>query len=266
MANNLDWLNASPTLFVQSQGESCEKFFANFFKNRRHFVLRVTGGCGNMTPEYYPGIERLTEALAGDENSPRFKGFCLFGGTRMIRKDDPTQVVQGITEALPPLKDRNPDAAVLGVVVKAGAMRNTAHGLVVAAGEKDPYVTIIHPGQHSTLLLQPSADKPNQEKEVDWNAEWLRCLEICEAQAANHWDGLLVVYNGGGITANELNAWAELGLTKPFYRVLLVKGSGGRADEYARNEVFLAAHPNVHVCDNTVESMRAKLSELGAIV
>lgn len=34
------WLEASPTLFVQSEGQSCEKFLANFFRNVRHFVLR----------------------------------------------------------------------------------------------------------------------------------------------------------------------------------------------------------------------------------
>ena len=95
------WLDASPTLFVQSEGQSCERFFANFFRNTRHFVLRGTGGCGNMTPEYYHGITKLQEALGGDPNvpgSPKFSGFCLFGGTRMILKDDPSSVVPGITE------------------------------------------------------------------------------------------------------------------------------------------------------------------------
>lgn len=260
MAND-SWLKASPTLFVQSDGESCEQFFANFFANARHFVLRATGGCGNMTPEYYPGIDRLREALTGGENLPRFKGFCMFGGTRMILRDDPTTVVPGITEAFPPLVAANPDARVLGVVVKAGKLKNTPHGLVVSEEAGKPFVTIIHPHQHSTLLLQPTVDR-----QADWNLEWKRCLEIIQSQAQLRWQGLLTVYNGGGVTANELNAWAELGLHDPFYRVLLVRGSGGTADKYATNEDFLAAHPHVHVCDNTVESMREKLLELGAIV
>lgn len=256
-----DWLSAAPTLFVQSEGESCEKFFANFFKNTRHFVLRATGGCGNMTPEHYDGIDKLREALAGSRAAPKFKGFVLFGGTRMILKDDPTTVVPGITEAFPPLRKTNPDARILGVLVKAGQLRTTRYGIVVSEESDKPYATIVHPTQHSVLLMQPTADRS-----ADWNAEWLRCLEICEAQAANHWDGLLVAYNGGGVTENEVKAWAELGLTKPFYRVLLVKGSGGTADKYANNEKFLEAHPNVHVCDNDVAAMRVKLLELGALV
>jgi len=57
-----------------------------------------------------------------------------------------------------------------------------------------------------------------------------------------------------------------LGKSDPFWRVLLINGSGRKADEYARDEEFLAEHPTVHVCDNTVEDMRLKLTELGAIV
>ncbi len=258
------WLHASPTLFVQSDGQSCELFFANFFRNTRHFVLRGTGGCGNMKPEFHSGIERFREALAGDPKdpkSPRFSGFCLFGGTRMIRKDNPEVVVPGITEAFPPLVDSCPGARVLGVVVKAGHLKTTAHGIVVSVGDEDPYATIIHPSQHSVLLLQPTVDK-----KADWDAEWKRCIEICQSHAANNWDGLLTVYNGGGVTERELLCWAENGLTNPFYRIMLVRGSGGAADKYALNEAFLKAHPHVHVCDNTVESMRSKLLELGAIV
>ena len=258
------WLDASPTLFVQSEGQSCDRFFANFFRNTRHFVLRGTGGCGNMTPEYYHGITKLQEALGGDPNvpgSPKFSGFCLFGGTRMILKDDPSSVVPGITEAFPVLYERCPDARILGVVVKAGHLKTTPHGIVVSDEGTKPFCTIIHPEQHSVLLLQPNVDQ-----KADWNAEWKRCLEICESHAANNWDALLTVYNGGGVTEAELLCWAELGLTNPFYRVLLVRGSGGSADKYALNEAFLKAHPHVHVCDNEVESMRSKLLELGAIV
>lgn len=258
-----DWLSASPTLFVQSEGQSCEKFFSNFFADTDHFLLRGTGGCGNMTPEYYSVITNLTEALGGnpqDSSSKKFNGFCLFGGTRMIRKDDPTKVVQGITESFPPLKDRCPRARILGVVVKAGILRNTPYGMIVSEGKDDPYVTIVHPQQHSVLLLQPTVDR-----QADWIAEWMRVAEICKAQAANRWQGLLTVGNGGGVTENELLYWAEAGLEDPFYRVLLVRGSGGRADKFAENQKFLDAHPHVHVCRNDVSNMRDKLEELGAI-
>lgn len=258
-----NWLTNSPTLFVQSEGQSCESFFANFFRDSRHFVLRGTGGCGNMKPEYYHGLAKLQEALGGEPgnpDSPRFNGFCLFGGTRMISKDDPEVVVPGITEVFPGLVDSCPNARVLGVVVKAGHLQTTPHGIVVSNSDADPYATIIHPQQHSVLLLQPNVDR-----KADWDAEWQRCLDICASHEANNWDALLTVYNGGGVSERELLHWAELGETRPFYRVLLVRGSGGTADKYANNEAFLKAHPHVHVCDNEVESMRAKLLELGAI-
>jgi hypothetical protein len=266
------WLESSPTLFVQSEGQSCEKFLANFFRNVRHFVLRGTGGCGNMKPEYYFGLENLKLALGGDldvpESAPlddtrraKFEGFCLFGGTRMIGKADPSQIYLGITEVFPALSARCPDARILGVVAKAGHLRTTPHGTIVSHSDADPYVTIIHPVQHSVLLLQPTVDKL-----ANWDSEYQRCIDICEAPAKNNWPGLLIAYNGGGVTAREISAWAQLGRKDPFYRVLLVKDSGGTAGEFACDQNFLDEHPHVHVCENTVESMRAKLLELGAIV
>jgi len=257
-------MDASPTLFVQSEGQSCEKFLANFFRNVRHFVLRGTGGCGNMKPEFYYGLENLKLALGGDpsdEDSPKFEGFCLFGGTRMIGKEDPSQIFLGITEVFPALAERCPDARILGVVAKAGHLRTTPHGTIVSMGEKDPYVTIIHPVQHSVLLLQPTVDKL-----ANWDSEYQRCIDICDAPSKNHWPGLLIAYNGGSVTAREISAWAQLGRKDPFYRVLLVKNSGGTAGEFACDQDFLDEHPHVHVCDNTVDSMRTKLLELGAIV
>jgi hypothetical protein len=259
-----NWLEASPTLFVQSEGQSCEKFLANFFRNVRHFVLRATGGCGNMKPEYYYGLENLKLALGGDPavaSSPRFEGFCLFGGTRMIGKADPSQVYLGITEVFPALAERCPDARILGVVAKAGHLRTTPYGTIVSHSENDPYVTIIHPVQHSVLLLQPTVDKL-----ANWDSEYQRCIDICEAPAKNNWPGLLLAYNGGSVTAREIAAWAQLGRRDPFYRVLLVKDSGGTSGEFACDQDFLDEHPHVHVCENTVDSMRAKLLELGAIV
>ena len=36
-----------------------------------------------------------SEASEGDSSHPRFSGFCLFGGTRMVSKADPSVVVPG---------------------------------------------------------------------------------------------------------------------------------------------------------------------------
>jgi hypothetical protein len=61
-----------------------------------------------MTPSDAVGLANLQEALSGkkpgeqgDSQHPKFAGFCLFGGTRMVRKDDPTVIVPGVTEVPP---------------------------------------------------------------------------------------------------------------------------------------------------------------------
>ena len=91
------------------------------------------------------------------------------------------------------------------------------------------------------------------------------CVNICDALRNLQWQGLLTVYNGGPVAERDIQRWAALGKTDPFWRVLLIKGSGRKADEYANDQEFLHEHPSVHVCDNTVEDMRRKLLELGAI-
>jgi len=200
----------------------------NFARNiQRHFVMRLTGGCGLMTPEDAVGLGNLQEALSGksptesgDAQHPRFQGFCLFGGTRMIRKDDPSVIVPGITEVPPAISAFCPDAAMLGVVAKVGHMRYTPHGLVVHGEGSSDYVTIVHPTQTSTVVLQPSADSL-----ASWDDEAKECINICDALRHLQWQSLLTVYNGGGVTEREIKRWAMLGKIDPFWRVLLIKGS-----------------------------------------
>lgn len=273
MYSKPSWLSASPSLYVQSDGQSCERFFANFFANTRHFVLRATGGCAGLEEKYYSGLETLGQVLAGLPQSdkhdpsqqtkcqPRFSGFCLFGGTRMILKDAPEKYLPGITEVFPPLSKLCQEARILGIVAKAGHLATTPYGLVVADQPDKDFVTIIHPEQHSVLLLQPNVDS-----KADWLCEWKRCLEICQAHASNHWQGLLLVYNGGTVTEAELLAWVELGLANDFYRVLLVQDSGGCADKYANSDAFLKAHKNVSICGNDYRSMQETLLQLQAII
>src|ERR1700679_438075 len=63
MANFLD--NA-PSLFIQTGEDKSQLFGMNFARNiQRHFVMRLTGGCGLMTPEDAVGLANLQEALSG---------------------------------------------------------------------------------------------------------------------------------------------------------------------------------------------------------
>lgn len=255
----------TPSLFIQTGEDKSQLFGLNFARDCRHFVMRGTGGCGLMSESDAVGMRNLRLALSGqsDDGSTheRFSGYCLFGGTRMVRKDDPTFIVPGITEVFPAISKYCTDSALLGVIVKAGHLRYTPYGLVVHDEPDNDYITIVHPTQTSSVILQPSSDST-----ASWDDEWKECVRICDSLRQANWKGLLLAYNGGGVTDREVRTWAKLGKTDPFWQVLLVKGSGRKCDELAGDEEFLAEHPTVHVCENNVESMRQKLLELGALV
>ncbi|MBY0359699.1 MAG: hypothetical protein K2W82_16980 [Candidatus Obscuribacterales bacterium] len=257
----------SPTLFVQTGDDKSQLFGFNFLRNvKDRFILRLTGGCGLMEPSDAIGLQNLTNALTGWTASgpPRnpFAGFCLFGGSRMVYKDDPAKIVPGITEVAPALSKYCPHCVTLGVIVKSGHMRYTPHGILISSEPNKPYATIIHPEQTSCAILQPSVDS-----KAPWEDEWKECLRICSEvkETPGDWRGLLVVYNGGMYAKQETLAWAKMSKIDPFWRVLLVKGSGRIADELANDADFLAEHSGVHVCRNNVDHMREKLLELGAL-
>lgn len=259
----------SATLFVQSGPDKSQLFGMNFLRRVQHpFIMRLTGGCGKLEPHHYLGLQYLVDALSGRSDDglllPHFSGFCLFGGTRMVRKDDPTQVIPGITEVAPQVTKYRPDCISLGITVKTGHMRyNTPYGIVISQEPGLPWCTIAHPHQTSCTILQPGSDT-----NAMWADEWKECIRICDAVKSipGEWQNLLVVYNGGENTRNEVLSCAKLSQFDPFWRILLINGSGRVADELAGNREFLAEYPAVHVCDNNVDSMRAKFLELGALV
>lgn len=259
------FLDSASSLYISTGRQSCNKFLSKFLNLKiRPYVLRVTGGC-LMEEEYSRKLVNLQNALSGRGKSdiPRFAGFCLFGGTRMIYRESPRKFVRGITEVVPPLSKYCWQAQSLGIVAKVGDLKHSPpHGLIVSPTDpSDPHVTIIHPLQDSVMIVQPSADH-----HASWVDEYKECIDIMDYLRAGAWQGLMIVYNGGSVVAEEIEAWAENGLRDPFWRVLLVRGSGRSADKYAGNEQFLADHPTVSVCDNTEKDIRRALIELGALI
>ncbi len=259
-------LDNAPTLYIQTGKEQSALFAMNFARDVRHFVLRITGGCGLMSPEDALGLANLENALKGGSREesplPRFSGFGLFGGTRMLSKSDPSQVVPGVTEVLPAITGNCPGAVFLGVIAKVGQLKYTSLGVVIHDEPDAQYFTIIHPTQHSIVLLQPTPDA-----RASWEDEFRECIRFCHELRMLDWQSLLLVYNGGGVVEKEILAWAKLGRLDPDkWKVLLVNGSGRKADEYANNKKFLSHHPTVHVCQNTEQSIREKLTELGALI
>ncbi len=258
----------APSLFIQSAWDKSQLFGMNAARDIRHFVLRGTGGCGLMKPEDAIGLRNLEFALSGrdlkdgKQRHERFSGLGLFGGTRMIRRDNPKVIVPGITEVFPAIEPWCPNSAFCGVLAKVNHLKFSPHGLVMHNNPSEDYVTIVHPNQTSCVLLQPSADTV-----ATWDDEFKECVRIVDSlRETGDWKALLTAYNGGGVTEKEIRTWAKLGKQNPFWQVLIVNGSGRKSDELANDKEFLAEHPTVHVCENDVEDMRAKLLELGALV
>ncbi|MGH9548474.1 MAG: hypothetical protein ACRD3W_03825, partial [Terriglobales bacterium] len=196
------FLQELPTLFIQTGKEQSALFAMNFARDVRHFVLRLTGGCGLMSAEHAQGLKNLTDALSGrdGEDQPCFSGFGLFGGTRMLRKSDLQTVVPGVTEVLPEIRPNCPDAAVLGVVAKVADLKYAANiGVVVSETPDDDFFTILHPTQKSVLLLQPTADA-----KAIWDDEFKECVRFCDELQKLDWSSLLVVYNGGNTVRKEI--------------------------------------------------------------
>lgn len=262
------------SLFFQS-GKDRSIDFALTFSERiaRAFVLRLTGGCANMTAADGIGMANLTNALAGRGKRgaalPRFAGFAMFGGTRMVSIHDPRQVIPGITEIFPSIAAECPGTVMLGIVPGfRQILRSRQPGLeremILSVEPAKNHITIVHPHLDSVLFLQPPADI--DESKI-WDEEFKECYKYIRTLHERKWQSLLVVYNGGGATKREVELWAEWSLREPGrWPVLLVRESGRTADEFAANEAFLAAHPDVHVAANSVEAINDKLYELGAVV
>lgn len=242
----------APFLYIQGKGDESTKVALHLTQAPEKMVVRLTGGCGFMLPEDAHGFETLfVEAFDG------YRGAFLFGGTRMLRRDDPQVIVSGITEVPPLIRELCPDAKVLGVVPRTGDnLRPTEHGLVVADDPQESYFTIIHPNQDVVVVLQESVDRG-----VLWDAEYQECMRMTELlRTFAGFRSLLVSWNGGGVTEKEIVATAARG-----WPVLLIAGSGRKTDAYANDPAFLAAHPNVVVADRTTMSIRNELIRTGAL-
>lgn len=243
--------NIIPSLFVKNQGDQSVKIALKLTTARERVVVRLTGGCGYMSVEDARDFLSLfANAFSG------FAGAMLFGGTRMIEKQNPSSVVPGITEIPSHIREQCPHMVSLGVVPRTSDIKITEHGLVVSESDVDDYRTIIHPNQDMCLLVQVSPDQP-----AIWDAEFEECMQITkDLREFADFKSLLIVYNGGGVTERELLATAKRG-----WPILLIRGSGRKADEYASNQVFLETHPNVRVAEKDSADIRQHLISFGIL-
>ena len=222
----------------------------------RHFILRLTGGCGYMDPiDGKRNIDFLTETLSG------FGGVLLHGGTRIYQfhpENESYEVFPTILEVPPVLWEKNHDLRSVGIVPKMKVVEyHPELGLIVSKDDEHNQITTIHPNLDACLIIQRNVDQ-----KLYWDAEWQECERIISAYLEHGGDykTMLISSNGGETTKKEIERWA----TDLKWPVLLIKGSGRVTDELARNRAWLRKHPTVSICSSVSEA-RDILTKIGAL-
>lgn len=242
----------TPSLWFHRQGELSSRVALELTRARDRCMVRFTGGCGHMSSDDAAGLNDLfVRAFAG------FGGVLLFGGTRMVQRDDHRVLVPGITEIPARIGEQCPECVILGVIPIATKVSVSMDlGLVVADNEIEPYVTIVHPQQQHCVAIQIAPDH-----NAIWDAEYQECMRITDHfREFAGWTSLLVCYNGGSVTERELLATANRG-----WPVLLIEGSGRTTDRYVNDHAFLGLHPNVRVVARDADAIRQILQGDGVV-
>jgi hypothetical protein len=252
----------APRVIPWSPRFPLDAIFAALGAVRKHVLVRITGGCADMTPEDAQGVLELFQAAFSG-----FEGAILIGGTRMIYGKDPDSVLFGITEVGPAIRRDNPDSFVLGVVPRCDDFGYDTEVPILTVKQDESITetqnkrdqgltTIVHPDQD----LVVAAITPLTKDEI-WDDEVEFCRYVTKTLVDNgRWQSLLVAYNGGGTTEREIRATAGRG-----WPVLIVQGSGRKCDELAADAGFLQKYPNVMVCQRDALSMRGALERLDVV-
>jgi len=233
-----------PPFFVANKGEHSSKVALILSTAKQRAVVRITGGCGEMSADDASGLYNL---FAEAFTQSGFQGAMLYGGTRMLMRHDPSVILPGITEIVPHIaKDNN--IVPFGVIPRTCDLAfDDKYGFVVSNEPGHDFFTVVHPEQKEFLIVQKSVDEP-----ATWDTEWEECLNIiADMRKYGQWKSLLTCYNGGGVTERELREHARRG-----WPVIIVAGSGRTCNKYAEDIDFLIQHPSVMVVEKTVSSLR----------
>ena len=245
-------VTAGPRLLLQSGSERSTIFRLGLTTAYAKVLVRLTGGCGYMSSADAQGLYDLfVPAFDG------FSGALLYGGTRIVSAENPSEILPSITELGPLIRRRCPAAKVHGVIPRTDAFSIDSIGrLIISHDSGNGLVSIVHPDQESVLMVQHSVDEA-----ATWGDEWKVCAELAhDLKAFGGFQPLVIAYNGGRYTAEEIEASARSGTP-----TLLIAGSGRKTDEYASNGAFLSAHPSVRVIDRSPQALRLALEELGIV-
>ena len=231
--------------------ESAENLAMEFAKRGLpKIAYRWTGGCGGMSPEHAKMLKILEDACVP------LAGYHIFGGTEMRSTLD-LSVVPGITDVPVAIRRRNPFCNLVGIVPKIEEMFKICPFLGLIIDVAKDYITRVQPDVNMAVVLQPNADDC-----FEWDDEYKEAIRLIEKLVKRGWDTLNISFNGGGVTAEEIEYWGRLGQRNEKFRVLLVDGSGRKTEEFANNAEWLAKYPTVHTVACTPEALDAKFREL----
>ncbi len=242
-----------PSCYFLQAGEESTKIALSLTTAAHHFAIRLTGGCGYMSEHDAEQLYDLfCTALTG------YQGVILFGGTRMVQRNDYAKVIPSITEIASQVKAQNPALKLLGIVPKTCDTKlHPQLGMVVGDEPGTEYLTITHPNQDMCMVVQPSVDTF-----ASWEHEFIECMNITRSlRDYANWKSVLISYNGGGVTEKEILTTAKAG-----WPVLLINNSGRISEQYANDHAFLVSYPNVLVAEKNAESIRQALFQVGALM
>lgn len=242
-------------------GQDLGRILAYVGSARDRVLVRLTGGAANMERSQTLGIESMyLEAFQG------FKGALTIGATQMRSLDVVGQIEYGITELGPLIHRANPSSILLGVVPRF-EMINLATGLIrnSSTAARGQFATYIHPDVERIVLINGELVRSGSM----WHDEVEFCRRIRRVQVEEAgWTSLIVAFNGGTVTNDELLAEVQQGR-----RVLLVEGSGGVTDSVLTGELSNAidvqgSWPTDHLvfkCQRSGRSLRMALEKLGVV-
>ncbi len=243
--------------FYQDRGADFERLVSMLQLAPDSFVLRLTGGCLNMSEQDSKGLYNLfVSALLN------FQGIVLSGATRSVSDDAEQEVRPSIPEIGPMLERYLKDAQHLGLIPGAE---------IKAQG--DGYTQVQydhHQNRDWNIIAHPHSEKAmviSKETDYLWDSEWQAAQELIQhLQSINSCRGSVIIsYDGGIATENELRAAAERSLEDRSQHIILITGSDPQraTDRLSRDAEFLKNYPNVHVVEKDSAALKEKLLDIG---
>lgn len=230
-----------------------------------NYLIKFTGGCLKMSPEAADGLyEILIEALDGGDGINYYEGSVLGGATISVSKEHPEFRRPSVPEVVPLIERIYPRVRALGVVPAANSKKLEDGSLLVTNDT--------HAGTEWEIKLDPYQQRAllvSEDTEYIWDAEGNAAVRVRQAvdMLRKLRGSVLIAYDGGVGTRNEIEGWLNQFSGQPLPQVILIKGGDldRTTDALAHNQVWLRKYAGqVHVVEKSSPSINAKLRELGA--